>query len=133
MKSWAAAGDCFVSHPSTPSCPPYVPANPSGMTHRPSPCTFLSADRPFLNLDSTFVGSATGEGEELQTHGFGRDVSCRMGRMFWLPPRRVLGPAAAGRVRMMMRRRMIPSSKYGNSASSHEGQALGDENALSQH
>lgn len=64
----AAAGGCFVSHPSTPSCPPYVPANSSAMTHRPSPCTFLSADRPFLKLDSTFVGSVTGEGEELQTH-----------------------------------------------------------------
>lgn len=67
-KCLAAAGDCFVSHPSTPSCPPYVPANSSGMTHRPSLCTFLSADRPFLKLDSTFVGSVTGEGEELQTH-----------------------------------------------------------------
>lgn len=136
-KCLAAAGDCFVSHPSTPSCPPYVPANSSGMTHRPSPCTFLSADRPFLKLDSTFVGSVTGEGEELQTH-----VPCwchgRVWKGFFQDGEDDLSPSSACPWPCCCREgeddecSRSPRGRMGNSASFHKGRALGDENALGQ-
>lgn len=136
VKCLAAAGDCFVSHPSTPSCPPYVPANSSGMTHRPSPCTFLSADCPFLKLDSTFVASVTGEGEELQTH-----VPSLCHSRLWkgLLFQDDLSPSSACHWHCCCREGedgegFHPSRRWlRNSPSFHEGQALGDENALAQH